>query len=150
MLLMLVGRVMRWLLQQNSRTMTHSGITPSIYWAVRSLPSFYTQQSALAEASGAGTLMQVEVAEWPDEPDGDGSSWDLSGLPEWLRHIFLLDDLHEGGLRDITGRRRSLARAKRPEWFPAASLMVLSGNPNLIKWFMGQGSASNPCYFFLL
>ena len=128
-ILHLVNRAMRWLLQQTSRSMTHSGITPSIYWAVRSLPSFYARQIIVAEASGAGPLLRVAENEWPDEPDeqeGDGGSWDLSGLPEWLRYILLLDDVHESGLRDITGRRRSSVRAKRPEWFPAASLFVES------------------------
>lgn len=62
-ILQLVCWAMRWLLQQNSKTMDQFGVTPSIYWAVRNLPSFYAQQIALAATSGARALSEIEEAD---------------------------------------------------------------------------------------
>ena len=98
-------------------------MTPSIYWSIRSLPVFYSAQLATAISRGAGALPAIRDGEWPEEPEG-GDSWDLSGVPEWLRYILVVDDLHEFGLRAVTKRRAPLQRGRRAEWFPSTTLFV--------------------------
>mmetsp|Transcript_21347 Transcript_21347/g.30525 ORF Transcript_21347/g.30525 Transcript_21347/m.30525 type:complete len:308 (-) Transcript_21347:162-1085(-) len=119
----LVQRAVQWLLNITSRDMDSMGLTTSIYWAIRSLPSFYAPLLARAAQQGETPLRAVDDGEWPDEPSGE-DSWDLSAIPEWLRYILVVDDLHDYGLAGISSRRVQDGRRSRRRWFPPAQLYI--------------------------
>jgi hypothetical protein len=96
----LVARAQKWLLRQTPRMYPMNGVTPSIYWAIRSLASLYSAQISLAQSGGLPSLSEIEEEEWPDKPSGE-DSLDLSRLPDWLCFILLLDELHLPGLHAI-------------------------------------------------
>ena len=100
-----------------------NGVTPSIYWAIRSLASFYSAQISLAQSDGLPSLLEIEEEEWPDEPSGE-DSLDLSGLPDRLRFILLLDDLHLPGLHGISERRLQRGRPGRTPWPPMVQMWI--------------------------
>ena len=123
----LVKRAVRWLITADPirlRTL----VTPSIYWAIRSLPVFYSSMIAGAIQRGADPIDVVQDEDWPEEPEGR-VSMDLSELPEWLMYILSLDELHQQGLSSITTRRVSLkqpdrVRKKFPHHFFIESIPV--------------------------
>jgi hypothetical protein len=119
----LIQRAIYWLLQHNTRTYHNAGITRSIYWAIRSLPSFYQTQIALAQRHGPFRLQEPDDEEWPDEPTGDDIG-DITNLPGWLGYLLVLDDLFDHGLLDISGRRIQRGRPRRSRWFPTARQYV--------------------------
>ena len=81
-----------------------TGVTPSVYWAIRSLPTFYRVQLELAQGQGEWHLDSIEEEAWPDEPSEEDRC-DLIGLPAWLSYLMALDDLHHFGLADISKNR---------------------------------------------
>lgn len=119
----LIQRAINWLLLQTPRMYAQTGVTMSIYWAIRSLTTFYSEQIALATQSGLPTIQEPEEDEWPDEPDDDEDE-DLFNLPEWLQYILVVDDLYERGLQEISGRRMPRGRTRRAQWFPPAHLFI--------------------------
>ena len=119
----LIQRAIYWLLQHNTRTYHNAGITRSIYWAIRRLPSFYQTQIELAQRHGPFRLQEPDDEEWPDEPTGDDIG-DITNLPGWLGYLLVLDDLFDHGLLDISGRRIQRGRPRRSRWFPTARQYV--------------------------
>ena len=68
-------------------------------------------------------MQPIEEEEWPDEPTGEDSV-DLSGLPDWLSYILVLDDLHQRGLQDISGRYTPRGRVRQARWYQPRDLCV--------------------------
>ena len=99
----LVDRAIQWLLSLNRKNYWTAGVTPSVYWAIRSLPTFYRVQLELAQGQGERRLDSIEEEAWPDEPLEE-DRWDLMGLPAWLSYLMALDDLYHFGLADISTR----------------------------------------------
>mmetsp|Transcript_7234 Transcript_7234/g.10503 ORF Transcript_7234/g.10503 Transcript_7234/m.10503 type:complete len:666 (-) Transcript_7234:216-2213(-) len=74
----LILRARQWLLSAQPRNYERLGVTPSVYWAVRSLEMFYDDNITSATAGGLQPLPVIYEEEWPDEPTGDDSYRDDS------------------------------------------------------------------------
>lgn len=103
----LIQRAIYWLLQHNTRTYYNTGITKALYWAIRSLTSFYAIQIDLAQLHGAHLIQEPEEADWPDEPHGgeNGDITDLADLPEWLHYLLMMDNLFDQNLKEYIGAK---------------------------------------------
>lgn len=84
-------------------------LSPSIYWAVRSLGYFYSDSISAAELAGEPMLSSSGDEEWPDPPLGE-ESYEWTGVPEWIRGLLTMEGLHDWGMRcerhqrgDLTG-----------------------------------------------
>ena len=93
----LVERAHWWLINYK----TDNGampLSPSIYWAIRSLRFFYT--GSLMRAATGARRNQIRDDEWPDPPEGN-DNYDWSSVPNWLYHLLNMERLHDWGLRGI-------------------------------------------------
>ena len=93
----------RWLLSYtlDSRAAL---LSPSIYWAIRSLGTFYADNILQAERVGAPRMERVEDDEWPDPPRGE-DNYDWSQVPNWLHDLLTMEQLHDWGLRGVRANR---------------------------------------------
>jgi hypothetical protein len=88
----LVQRAQRWLLYR-FRDNREAPLSPSIYWAIHSLRSFYEENISQAERQGATFFDHIEDEEWPDPPSGE-DNYDWSGVLNWLQFLLTMDNIH--------------------------------------------------------
>mmetsp|Transcript_7588 Transcript_7588/g.11005 ORF Transcript_7588/g.11005 Transcript_7588/m.11005 type:complete len:844 (+) Transcript_7588:228-2759(+) len=112
-ILALVRRAQQWLYtyQPSNRDIP---LSSSIYWYVRSLPTFYAAEIRRAERMGAPLLKDIDDDEWPPPLTG-GETYDWSGIPDWLCVLVNMDNLHDWGLHGIRTRETGLRGATSVE-----------------------------------
>jgi len=83
LVLSLVRRAQQWLFtyQPSNRDIP---LSPSIYWSIRSLSTFYAAEIRRAERAGALSLADIVDDEWPPPPTGE-ENYDWWWVPDWLR-----------------------------------------------------------------
>ena len=111
----LVNRAIHWLLW-NTADNRFPSISPSVYWAIRSLPVYYAMVMQEAHRAGAPPMIEMHDAEWPDAPDGE-EQFGMEMLPDWLTFILTLDNVHQWGLAGISNRRGDSATKRRSMWY---------------------------------
>jgi len=99
----LVNSAQRWLLSYTPDYQV-ALLSPSIYWAIRSLGFFYADNISQAERAGAPRMERVADDEWPDPPRGE-DNYDWSLVPNWLLDLLNMEKLHDWGLRGVRVNR---------------------------------------------
>ena len=105
-ILALVQRAQHWLLHYRPDN-RDPPLSPSIYWAVRSLRTYYATEIQQAERTGAVSMEEIDDDEWPPPTEG-GDTYDWSGVPDWLCVLVNMDNIHGWGMRGIRTRNTGL------------------------------------------
>jgi len=89
----LINRAIHWLLNDAMDNRYHP-MSPLVYWAIRSLPIFYSDIITEAQRQGAPPLIELHEEEWLEPPDEE-ENFEGSGYPDWLVFILTLDNVNE-------------------------------------------------------